>query len=72
MLSGVSPGEDPNEAPYPRFCESVEPVLGGVIDSVFGLIRILLRELLLEAQQRISARFLECVFAPRTQDYSSH
>lgn len=37
MLCGVSPREDPNEGPYPRVRESIEPVPGGSIDPVFGL-----------------------------------
>lgn len=72
VLSTVSPREDPNEGSYPRVRESVEPVPGGLIDPVFGLALVLLRELLLEACQRISARISHCVLAPRTQDRSPH
>lgn len=42
MFSSVSPREDPDEASYPHVRESVEPVLGGLIDSVFGLVLALL------------------------------
>jgi hypothetical protein len=69
VLAGVSPCENPNEASDPRVRESVEPVLGGFIDPVFGLVLVLLRELLLEPPQRISARLLKCLPAPRTQDH---
>ena len=68
----MSPREDPNEGPYPRVRESIEPVPGGSIDPVFGLALVLLRELLLEARQRISARLFQCVLAPRTQSRSPH
>ena len=51
MLSGVSPCEDPNEASYPHVRESVETVPSGLIDPVFGLVSVLLRELLLQAWQ---------------------
>jgi hypothetical protein len=44
-------------------------VASGSIDVLFGLVFVLLRELLLQARQRISAR-LQYVLAPRTQDSS--
>lgn len=69
MFSGVSPREDPNEGTHPRVRESVEPVLSGLIDAVFGLVFVLLRELLLEARQRISIRLFQYVLAARTHDY---
>jgi hypothetical protein len=56
VFSGVSPREDPNEGSYPRVRQSIEPVPCGLIDPVVGLACVLLRELLLEACQRISAR----------------
>ena len=49
MLSGVSPCEDPDEASYPHVRESVETVPSGLIDPIFGLVAVLLRELLLQA-----------------------
>lgn len=42
MFSSVSPHEDPDEASYPHVRESVEPVLGGLIETVFGLVLALL------------------------------
>jgi hypothetical protein len=56
MLSGVSPCEDPNEASYPHVRESVETVPSSLIDPIFSLVYVLLRELLLQTWQRISAR----------------
>jgi hypothetical protein len=69
VLSSVSPREDPNEGSYPRVRQSIEPVASSSIDVLFGLVFVLLRELLLQARQRISAR-LQYVLAPRTQDSS--
>ena len=64
----MSPREDSNEGSYPRVRESIEPVPSGLIDPVFGLAFVLVRELLLEACQRISVRISEYVLAARTQD----
>ena len=72
MLSGVSPCEDPNEASYPHVRESVETVPSSLIDPIFGLVYVLLRELLLQACQGISARPFQRVHASRTQDLSPH
>jgi hypothetical protein len=55
VFSGVSLREDLNEAFYPRARQSIERMPGGFIDVVFGLVYVLLRELLLQAWQRISA-----------------
>lgn len=68
MLRGVSPREDPNEGSYPRVRESIEPVPGRLIDPVRGLAFVLVRELLLEAYQRISARISQRVLTARIQD----
>jgi len=62
VLSGMPPCEYPNEASNPRVRESVERVLGG-LDPVFGLVLVLLRELLLGARQRIF-RVFQCLLAP--------
>ena len=72
MLSGVSPREDPNEASYLRVRESVESVPSGLIDPIFRLVYVLLRELLLQAGQRISARLFQRFRASRTHDFPPH
>jgi hypothetical protein len=59
VFSGVSPCEDFDKASYPRVRESVDGVPSGLIDPVLGLVLVLLRELLLEARQRISARLFQ-------------
>ena len=71
MLSGMSPREDPNEASYPHVRESVESVPSGLIDPIFRLVYVLLRELLLQAWQRISARPFQRVRASGTHDLST-
>jgi hypothetical protein len=64
VLRGVSPREDPNEGSYPRVRESIESVPGRLIDPVRGLAFVLVRELLLEAYQRISARISSASLRP--------